>query len=327
MKPQVLYIGVDVSKETLDYFIPAVNHGRPPVTGEVRNNETGVRKLRDLARKHGATVCCEPTGGYEDLLVEGMLAAGVPVAFAEGYRVRHFAEASGEITKNDRVDSGMIVRFAEAIGPRRLSGRDKTARNLRSLWRLREDIIQSRRRYQGLLEKFPGHVEGRWLRAMVGRLEAKERELLAKCVKLVRTDPESAVLFERFQLVRGVGPATAIAVLAEFSEIGGFTLAAAAKMAGLAPAERSSGKLVLTRHIRGGRPGLRKQLYMASISAVKYNRVLKAYYERKCAKGHRGKWALVPVMRKLLRVLCKIARDPDFVPWDDSMKGAELPVA
>lgn len=320
MKAQILYMGVDVSKRKLDYFIPARNHGRAPLTGQVPNDRGGVGTIRDLARKHGATVCCEPTGGYEDLLVEGMLEFGVPIVFTEGRRVRCFAEALGEISKNDKIDARMIVRFAVSVGPRQLTKRDEISRNIRDLWRLRSVIIRSRIKIEAPLERHPGHVESRWLRSEAGRLREKEQELLNRCVALAGSTPETRTLYERFLLVGGIGPATAVAVLAEFPEIGDFTPSAAAKMAGLAPAEWSSGSIEHKKHIRGGRGSLRCSLYMAAVASLSGNRILRAFYDRKTSEGHPPKWVLVAVMRKLLNVLSRIARDPKFVPQEDSRK-------
>lgn len=322
-----MYIGVDVSKDKLDYFIPAANHGRPPVTGQVANDASGARKIRDLARKHSAAVCCEPTAGYEDLLVEAMLAPGVAVAFAEGYRVRRFAEACGQFSKNDLLDAAMIARFAATIGPRALTPRDSATRKARSLWRFRATVMQARMLLAAAAGTGPSRPDPRWVRETVERFKEKERRLLAECVAVLRTSPESSRLYDRMLLVGGVGPATAVAVLTELPEIAGLSPAAAAKLAGLAPAERQSGKTERRRLIRGGRERLRSALYMAAVAFLRSNRILRAYYDTKIEEGHGAKWALVPVMRKLLHLLCRIARDPGFIPAEDARKRAKAVVA
>ena len=80
MKSGVVHIGVDVSKGKLDIYVPAEKEGSRPVTKEVGNNIKGFRELRDLARKAKATVCVEPTGGYELELIAFMHKFNVPVA-------------------------------------------------------------------------------------------------------------------------------------------------------------------------------------------------------------------------------------------------------
>ena len=105
MKSDTVHIGVDVSKEKLDVFVPAQKEGMRPTAKELDNNVTGFRELRDLARKTGATVCVEPTGGYELELIAFMHKFGVPVAYTDALRVRQFARAEGNLSKNDAPES------------------------------------------------------------------------------------------------------------------------------------------------------------------------------------------------------------------------------
>ena len=119
-----VHIGVDVSKEKLDIYVPAEKEGDRPTTTEVNNSIEGFRKLRDLARKAKATVCVEPTGGYELELIAFMHKFGVAVAYADALRVRQFARAEGNLSKNDAIDAALISRFADKIGVRLLEQQD-----------------------------------------------------------------------------------------------------------------------------------------------------------------------------------------------------------
>ena len=97
MKSGTVHIGVDVSKEKLDIYVPAKKEGSRPLTKEVDNDINGFRELRDLARKTKATVCVEPTGGYELELIAFMHRFDVPVAYTDALRVRQFARAEGNL--------------------------------------------------------------------------------------------------------------------------------------------------------------------------------------------------------------------------------------
>ena len=79
MKSGIVHIGVDVSKEKLDVFVPAHKEGVRPTKKELNNGVAGFRELRDLARKAKATVCVEPTGGYELELIAFLHKFEVPV--------------------------------------------------------------------------------------------------------------------------------------------------------------------------------------------------------------------------------------------------------
>ena len=107
----------DVSKEKLDVFVPAQKEGMRPTAKELDNGVAGFRELRDLARKAGATVCVEPTGGYELELIAFMHKFGIPVAYADALRVRQFARAEGCLSKNDSIDAALISRFRRTWKP------------------------------------------------------------------------------------------------------------------------------------------------------------------------------------------------------------------
>ena len=113
--------GDHVSKAKLDVYVPAKQEGLRATTFEVANDIAGFRKLRDVTRSANATVCVEPTGGYELELIAFMHKFNVPVAYVDALRVRQFARAEGNLSKNDRIDAALIARFAAKIGARALS--------------------------------------------------------------------------------------------------------------------------------------------------------------------------------------------------------------
>ncbi|HEX5505039.1 MAG TPA: transposase, partial [Thermomicrobiales bacterium] len=124
----------------------------------------------------------------------------------------------------------------------------------------------------------------------------------------------------RLQTIAGVGLLTAAIVVAETRPLRqGATPAQAVAYAGLDPAPRDSGTSVRgAGHIsKTGNARLRQALYMAAVSAVRYNPVLKAFYERLLARGKRKKVALVAAARKLLVLMVTLLQhgrdfDPDW---------------
>ena len=144
MKSDTVHIGVDVSKEKLDIFVPAQKEGMRPTTKEVDNCVAGFREIRDLARKAKATVCVEPTGGYELELIAFLHRFEVSVAYADALRVRQFARAEGCLSKNDAIDASRISRFADKIGVRILEPQDVEAVELKRKAKFRQTMIDSR---------------------------------------------------------------------------------------------------------------------------------------------------------------------------------------
>ena len=309
-----VFIGVDVSKDKLDIYVPAAKEGASPETVEVDNDIGGFRKLRDLSRKAKATVCVEPTGGYELELIAFMHKFDVAVAYADALRVRQFARAEGSLSKNDAIDAALISRFAEKIGVRLLAEQDVEAVELKRKAKFRQTLMDSRTAMICRLETEIDAEMKAMLREQVRHLDRLIAKAEKSCLETVARNEPMDTLRKRFVQVGGVGDVTAIAILAGLPEIGKLPDAKLNRLAGIAPEEKQSGTREWQRKIWGGRKDVRNALYMATTASLMWNAKLGAYYRKKRAEGHPHKWAMVPTMRKLLSLLNRIARDPDFVP-------------
>jgi transposase len=115
------------------------------------------------------------------------------------------------------------------------------------------------------------------------------------------------------QSVPGIGRITARTLLATVPELGTLARRPVAALVGVAPLNNDSGRFRGRRSTWGGRAEARRVLYMAALVAVRFNPVLKVYYERLVALGKRRKVALVAAMHKLLIILNAILRDKK--PW------------
>ena len=307
-------IGVDVSKATLDIYVPATKEGARPTTVEVDNNIKGFRKLRELARKAKATVCVEPTGGYELELIAFMHKFGVAVAYADALRVRQFARAEGNLSKNDAIDAALISRFANKIGVRTLEKRDVDAVELKRKTKFRQTLMDARTAMICRLETETDADMKAMIREQVRHLDRLIAKTEKSCLETVAGNESMDKLRKRFVQVGGVGDVTAITILAGLPEIGRLPDAKLNRLVGIAPEEKQSGTMEWRRKIWGGRKDVRNALYMATTASLIWNSRLKTYYRRKKAEGHAHKWCMVPTMRKLLSLLNRIARDADFVP-------------
>ena len=314
MKSDTVHIGVDVSKEKLDVFVPAQKEGMRPATKEVDNSVAGFREIRDLARKAKATVCVEPTGGYELELIAFLHKFEVAVAYADALRVRQFARAEGCLAKNDTIDAALISRFADKIGVRVLEPQDVEAVELKRRVRFRQTMSESRTVMINRLETEmdPG------MRALLKEQIRHMDKVIAKaerlCLEAAGKGERTNALRERFTKVGGVGDLTAMSILAGLPEIGKLPDAKLNRLVGIAPEEKQSGTKERRRCIWGGRKDVRNALYMAATASIRWNAILGGYYRRKRAEGHPHKWAMVPTMRKMLSLLNRIARDPNFIP-------------
>lgn len=309
-----VHIGVDVSKAKLDIYVPATKEGARPTTDELDNNIEGFRKLRELAKKHKAVVCVEPTGGYELELIAFLHKFGISVAYADALRVRQFARAEGCLSKNDTVDAALISRFADKIGVRLVEKQDVATVELKRKAKFRQTMMDARTAVVCRLETEIDADMKSMLREQVKHLDKLIGKAERSCLETVEKNAETKILLDRFSAVGGVGHLTAIAILAGLPEIGKLNDAKLNRLVGIAPEEKQSGTREWQRKIWGGRKDVRNALYMATIASIMWNARLGSYYRKKRAEGHPHKWAIVPTMRKLLSLLNRIARDPSFVP-------------
>jgi len=309
-----VHIGVDISKAKLDIYVPATKEGVKPTTEQVDNNIKGFRKLRDMARKTKAVICVEPTGGYELELIAFMHKFGVRVAYADALRVRQFAKAEGNFSKNDTIDAALISRFADKIGVRILEMQDVEAVELKRKAKFRQTMIDAR---TAAINRLETDVD-KDMKALLGEQIKHLDKVIAKaeksCLETVEKNEQMSALHKRFVAVGGVRDITAISILAGLPEIGNLPDSKLFRLVGIAPEEKQSGTKEWTRKIWGGRKDVRNAIYMSTLASIQWNAILGAYYHKKRDEGHPHNWAMIPTMRKMLSLLNRIAHDPNFTP-------------
>jgi len=293
-------IGIDVSKATLEV---AVYHGP---WRQFDNTVAGHRKLaawlKPLAVRR---VVLEPTGGYEQQVLDALHAAGLPVVRANARQVRDFARATGQLAKTDRLDAAVLAQIAQVL--------DLPLYQPAHPWQRRlAEYVQSRRQVVQMLvsaEQQLGWVKDRQLRgalqANVLQLTKSKAFLDQQIAQQVRQQPQ----LEAIQTLKGVGPVLLAVLASELPELGRLDGKAIAKLVGVAPLARDSGTLRGTRSIWGGRADIRQALYMSALSALRYEPRLRQFYQSLRARGKAAKVAIVAVMRKMLVILNARARD------------------
>jgi transposase len=300
-----LFVGIDVAKDRLDVHVRPSNERFSRANDEVGIHEL-VKRLEDLAP---TLIVLEATGGYEVPVAAAIASAGLAVAVVNPRQIRDFARATGQLAKTDRLDAAANARFAEAIRPAARPLADAAAQTLSELVARRRqllDMLQAERNRRGqardrrLQRRIGAHIE--WLTKAIAEVDRD----------LAETIRSSSVWRERDDLLRsvpGIGDVTAYTLIADVPELGALTRRQIAALIGVAPLSRDSGTLRGRRMIAGGRPAVRRVLYMAALVAVRYNPVLAAFYSRLTAAGRPKKVALVAAMRKLLTILNAMSRD------------------
>lgn len=298
------FMGIDVSQNELEVAVWGEANTTP-----YPNSAKGLKTLmNDLNRDGVQLIVVEASGGYEYQPVTTLLQAGLPVALVNPTRVRRFAQASGQMAKTDRLDAQVLAHFAKVMQPEVWVLKSELEEQLSTLVSRRRQLVEmltAEKNRLGTAKEYARtslqrHIE--WMQTDLAEIEAEMEEIL-------QSDGDYREKVELLDSVPGVGRVTALTLVAQLPELGLVNAKQIAALAGVAPLNRDSGRHRGKRRTFGGRSGVRSTLYMAALSATRYNPVIKAFYERLLAKGKEKKVALTACMRKLLVTLNAIARD------------------
>jgi transposase len=306
------FIGIDVSLAELVVAWRDENEENGIRT--FANTERGQRELRTLLEKQDPAptlIVLEATGGYERGVTAELGGAGLPVVVINPRQVRDFAKATGQLAKTDRVDARVIARFASAIKPELRPLASEEQEELHDFLIRREQLKQMLAAEKSRLDQTESKRNKKLRKKIKSHIHFLEREMNLLDADLDDTLKGSAIWKEGddlLQSVPGVGDQLARTLLGLLPELGAISGEAVAKLVGLAPMSDDTGKHKGKRRIRGGRARIRAVLYMATMSAVRHNPVIKAHYHRLLAKGKPKQVALIACMRKLLVILNAIMR-------------------
>jgi transposase len=300
-----IYVGIDVSKDKLDV------HVRPSAEAfAVARDGKGLRELVERLRVIAPTlVVLEATGGFETIVVAALAGAELRVVIVNPAQVRYFAKALGQRAKSDPIDASVIAAFGAAVKPEPRALPDETARFLAELVGRRSQIVDMLTA-EGQRESHATNVRVRKsIKRHIVVLKKELAELEGDIDGLVRA---SAIWREKEDLLLtfpGIGQTIARALLADLPELGLLTRREIASLVGVSPFIRQSGKWKGHSKIAGGRASVRKALFMAAMTAINHNDVLREFYQHLLAHGKLKMVALIAVARKILTILNAMLRD------------------
>jgi len=292
------WIGIDVSKAHLDVYIhPA---------GERYSFKQTEEALMDLGQKIKSTdpalVVLEASGGFESAVASALVNMSIPVVVVNPRQVRDFARATGRLAKTDLIDAQILARFAEAVKPEIRPLPDDCTQKLSSMVKRRQQIVEMLTMETNRLAQSCEPVASS-IREHIAWLTQRVKELDKDIKNLLRKSPVWKEKENLLRSVPGVGPILAATIIAQLPELGQLNRKQIASLAGVAPLNRDSGTLKGKRTIWGGRSHLRAILYMGTLAAIRFNPVIKVFYQRLRQAGKAAKLALTACMRKLLTIL------------------------
>jgi len=299
-----LFVGIDVAKAEL------VVHLHPAGTGwRVANDKAGVallvHRLEKLAVRHSLAIGFEASGGYERRLALALHHAKILAYLLDPARVRSFARAERQLAKTDPLDAAVIARCLKAIQAELVPyTHDAAASQLAEHVRLRDLAVAEAIRFGNQLETTDDPALRRLLAAQVRRLKALVLQIEKAMAGLVAASKDLARRERLLRSAPGVGPIVAACLIARMPELGRLSSRQVAALAGIAPFDRQSGTSAKPGRCAGGRPDIRRCLYLAALTITRSgNGHLAETWQRLRKAGKPHKLALVAVMRKLLVTL------------------------
>jgi len=302
------YIGVDMAKARFEWGV----HGARSTQGAANDPAGFEVLLADLRQRRVGLIVIEATGGLEHALASRLLQLGLPVAVVNPRAAREFARSMGHLAKTDAIDALALAHYAHTLAHKAnqagvlLTPVPAHLELLQAMVLRRKQLIDMRtaetNRRGGAMRVLRQSIDA-VIKTLNRQIDALDQDINT------HLDQHFKELDQRFENIKGIGPNTCAAVVAFMPELGRISGARAAKLAGLAPLNNDSGNSRGKRSTWGGRSIVRGALYMATLSAVRCNPVIKTFYLRLLAAGKPKKVALTACSHKLLRILNAMARN------------------
>lgn len=331
-----LYVGIDIAAKT---FTAASTDGICPPSRALTYDQTpaGYRRLQEELGTTGhipetTLVVMEATGTYWVTLAITLVEAGYRVSVINAHQAHAFAKALLKRAKTDAIDAQTLAHLAAKLQPEVWTPPPAVYTQLQQRLVHRDALVTLRTELSNQLHALMQHpvvvasVQAR-LERLIAELTEEVKAVEHEIAEVLCEDEQWAAAARRLQTIGGIGQLTAAWILVATVK---FTLCQtpeqAAAYAGLAPSAYQSGTSVRGRATigRGGNARLRRVLYLATLSATRFNPVIKRFYERLRAAGKAPKVARCAAARKLLHIAwAVVTKEQDF----DGNRGQPVPAA
>ena len=299
-------IGVDVSKDKLD-----ISDSAGVICKSIPNTAAAVAKsiVKGIKAGESVFIVCKATGGYERILVKTLQSHGFAVAIANPWQVRQFSNGLGRLEKSDPIDAEMIRRFGQAAELAAAPVKTPEQEQQEAIVRRREQVLDMISQEENRRQQEPDGSMRKLIEKVLKSLKGQLKQLDSQITRFLKEEAKTNETVNILQSVPGVGAVTTATLLCALPELGQLNRNQIAKLTGLAPIVRESGKSRKPRSIFGGRSQVRRVLYMAALSTIRCQTKMKLHYEQLMRRGKHHKVAMVACMRKLLTMLNTMVRE------------------
>jgi transposase len=298
------YVGIDVSKDKFDLAIWGEKNCL-----EFSSTQRGITKLvRQMQAQAPRRIVVEATGGYEERLVMALYEAGMPVALVSPQRVRQYARAKGLLAKTDQLDARMLAEYGRTIQPRLFVGKSDERKRLSALVGRRQQLNDMLQAEKNRLRTTSVEVKHS-LQRILACLKTEMQEIEEQIQQFMQMHEQLGEQEKLLRTAKSIGRVTAATLLADLPELGQLDRKEIAALVGVAPMNQDSGRKRGYRKTKGGRPDVRRALYMSALTGTRYNPILKPHYDQLVKRGKEKKVAITACMRKMLTILNAMLRD------------------
>lgn len=298
-------VGIDISKDYLDICILPSNKEH-----RYENNDKGIDSLcKGLCKEGDVLVIIEPSGNYERELQYTLLDRKIKVAKINAKQIRDFARACGKLAKTDSLDARILAVYGMKMEVRLLEARSDSEKRLHGLVCRRRQLSQMLSSEKNRLEKVSNEEAREDILKQCASLQSSIKVFDKKIRMCIKDDKALSEKRDVLCKYKGVGEVTSSVILAELPEIGRIEHEEISNLIGVVPINRDSGKMRGKRSIYGGRSTVRTALYMAAITAIRWDEKIGKFYKSLMAKGKPKKVAIVACMHKMIIILNARMRD------------------
>lgn len=303
------HFGIDVSKDTLDiHNLETGQYWQLPNTPSSIKSFLG-QERGDLAQ---AFVVVDMAGGYERYICDLFITRSICLHRAHPYRVKCFIRSCGQLAKTDKIDARMLARYGverkhDLVIYQPL---ERHQQALKGLVERRFDLVNTQTQEKNRMQSpAANELVMRSCNALIKVIKMQIKHIEVEIDKLVRADEQNTQKAKTLAGLTGIGPQTTRTLIALMPELGTMTGKQAASLAGLAPRANDSGKGNAYRFIKGGRPQIRRTMFMAALSAVRYDENLSAHYQNMIKRGKKPIVAVTAIARKIIVIANARIRD------------------
>lgn len=298
------WVGIDVSKATLDVYIRPIGKAL-----KVANTEAEISQLVEQLKSYQINlIVLEATGGLETEVIIQLQAALLPVALINPRQGRDFAKATGKLAKTDAIDAQILAHFGEAMKPQVLAVESEGARQLGELISRRRQLVEMQTAEKNRRARARGKALAD-IEAHIEYLDKRLEQLNQEIEQMTQNNQQWMNKVNLLKTAPGIGQVISTTLVSDLPELGQLTAKQISRLVGVAPINHDSGQHKGKRMISGGRACVRATLYMGAVVAMRHNPVIKAFYSRLIERGKPKKLALTACVRKMLVILNAMVRD------------------